>query len=80
MIHWLRLTPPRLIYDTEAVSDTLTTFAFVMMIRRCWSLADDNDAGDDDGSDADADNVKPLYATRDDDVNYYTVGMVVLML
>ena len=51
-----------------------------MMIRRCWSLADDNDAGDDDGSDADADNVKPLYATRDDDVNYYTVGMVVLML
>ena len=52
-----------------------------MMIRRCWSHDDDNDDGDDDGSDADADNVKPFYATRDDDeVNYYTVGMVVLML
>jgi len=61
------------------VSGTLTTFAFVMMIRRCWSHDDDNDGGDDDGYDAD--NVKPLYATRDDDdVNYYTVRMVVLML
>ena len=50
-----------------------------MMIRRCWSHDDDNDGGDDDGYDAD--NVKPLYATRDDDdVNYYTIRMVVLML
>lgn len=49
--------------DGDNDNGDYTIQLIMMMIRRCWRHDDHNDAGDADGQDADADNVKPRLET-----------------